>query len=191
MAAAITGLSAMLTEGVHSVVDLQRTYQLLMIWGRRQAAKLRRQTSPVSATAANRISGAFVVAVLVFSLGAGVSVDEGIIHIASPNRRCRRHSLCRLIVAFSLEGLVHAPAFQRISRKQRASLGWIQHPVEASKDSPAFIVLLQNGAGWLGLVAAAIGFPRPNYRRSLLPRRRLRRDRTHSWGYGHLARPIN
>ena len=37
VAAAFTGSSAMLTEGVHSVVD--STNQVLLMWGRRQAKK--------------------------------------------------------------------------------------------------------------------------------------------------------
>ena len=81
VAAAITGSSAMLTEGVHSVVD--STNQLLLIWGRRQARKPPDEFHPFG-YGRELYFWSFVVAVLVFSLGAGVSVYEGIIHIAEP-----------------------------------------------------------------------------------------------------------
>src|SRR4026207_2435976 len=80
-AAATTGSSAMLTEGVHSVVD--STNQLLLIWGRRQSRKPPDHLLPVC-DGRELYFWSFVVAVLVFALGAGVSVYEGIIHIAYP-----------------------------------------------------------------------------------------------------------
>src|SRR5438309_10230848 len=80
-AAAITGSSAMLTEGVHSVVD--STNQLLLMWGRRAAKRPADRLHPFG-YGRELYFWSFVVAVLVFSLGAGVSVYEGIIHIAHP-----------------------------------------------------------------------------------------------------------
>ena len=56
VAAAITGSSAMLTEGVHSVVD--STNQLLLMWGRRAVASKPADSPPRSAMAASSISGA-------------------------------------------------------------------------------------------------------------------------------------
>ena len=81
VAAAITGSSAMLTEGVHSLVD--STNQLLLMWGRRQAKKPPDKYHPFG-YGRELYFWSFVVAVLVFALGAGVSVYEGIIHIAHP-----------------------------------------------------------------------------------------------------------
>src|SRR5437868_10531088 len=71
VAAAITGSSAMLTEGVHSVVD--STNQLLLMWGRRQAKRAPDKLHPFG-YGRELYFWSFVVAVLVFSLGAGVSV---------------------------------------------------------------------------------------------------------------------
>src|SRR6185369_7579009 len=81
VAAMITGSSAMLTEGVHSVVD--STNQLLLMWGRRASKRPPDKLHPFG-YGRELYFWSFVVAVLVFSLGAGVSVYEGIIHIAHP-----------------------------------------------------------------------------------------------------------
>jgi cation diffusion facilitator family transporter len=153
VAAAITGSSAMLTEGVHSVVD--STNQLLLMWGRKAARKPPDKYHPFG-YGRELYFWSFVVAVLVFALGAGVSVYEGIIHIAEPEEAVSPLvAYLVLVVAFLLEGWSTLEAF-RDFRKAKGSLGWFQ-AVRRSKDPPAFIVLLENGAAMAGIVAAAIG----------------------------------
>jgi cation diffusion facilitator family transporter len=71
VAAAFTGSSAMLTEGIHSVVDSLN--QLLLIWGRRQAKRPPTREHPFG-FGRELYFWSFVVAVLVFALGAGVSI---------------------------------------------------------------------------------------------------------------------
>jgi cation diffusion facilitator family transporter len=152
-AAAITGSSAMLTEGIHSVVD--STNQLLLIWGRRQARKPADERHPFG-YGRELYFWSFIVAVLVFALGAGVSVYEGVIHIMAPE-----HAVSPLIaygvllVAFLLEGGSTWAAFKEF-REAKGSLGWLE-AVLHSKDPPAFIVLLENGAAMAGILVAAAG----------------------------------
>ena len=153
VAAAITGSSAMLTEGVHSVVD--STNQLLLMWGRRAAKKPPDRFHPFG-YGRELYFWSFVVAVLVFSLGAGVSIYEGIIHIAEPEPAVSPIiAYAVLLIAFLLEGWSTLEAFQDF-RKAKGALGWWQ-AVRRSKDPPAFIVLLENGAAMAGIVAAAVG----------------------------------
>lgn len=153
VAAFVTGSSAMLTEGVHSVVD--STNQLLLMWGRRQAKRPADKLHPFG-YGRELYFWSFVVAVLVFSLGAGVSIYEGILHIANPEPAVDPIiAYAVLLVAFLLEGWSTLEAFGDFN-KAKGQLSWFQ-AVRRSKDPPAFIILLENGAAIAGIVAAAIG----------------------------------
>jgi cation diffusion facilitator family transporter len=153
IAAAITGSSAMLTEGVHSVVD--STNQLLLMWGRRQSRKPPDKYHPFG-YGRELYFWSFVVAVLVFALGAGVSIYEGIIHILEPEEAVSPFiAYGVLLVAFLLEGWSTLEAFREF-RAAKGSLGWWE-AITRSKDPPAFIVLLENGAAMAGIIAAAGG----------------------------------
>ena len=153
VAAAITGSSAMLTEGVHSVVDSAN--QLLLMWGRRQANRPADALHPFG-YGRELYFWSFVVAVLVFALGAGVSVYEGIIHIANPEHAVSPIiAYAVLFIAFVLEGGSTVAAFREF-KEAKGELGWVQ-AVLRSKDPPAFIVLLENGAAMAGILVAAIG----------------------------------
>lgn len=153
VAAAFTGSSAMLTEGIHSVVDSSN--QLLLIWGRRQSRKPADAKHPFG-YGRELYFWSFVVAVLVFALGAGVSVYEGVIHILEPEPAVSPLiAYAVLAVAFLLEGGSTLAAFREF-RAAKGSLGWYEAVIR-SKDPPAFIVLLENGAAMAGIVVAAIG----------------------------------
>ena len=153
VAAAITGSSAMLTEGVHSVVD--STNQLLLMWGRHAAKRAPDRLHPFG-YGRELYFWSFVVAVLVFSLGAGVSVYEGILHIMYPEPAVSPLiAYAVLLIAFLLEGWSTVEAY-RDFKKAKGPLGWFE-AIRRSKDPPAFIVLLENGAAIAGIIAAAIG----------------------------------
>jgi cation diffusion facilitator family transporter len=143
----------MLTEGVHSVVD--STNQLLLMWGRKASKRPPDKFHPFG-YGRELYFWSFIVAVLVFALGAGVSVYEGIIHIMEPEPAVDPLiAYAVLLVAFLLEGWSTLEAFGDF-KKAKGELGWFQ-AVRRSKDPPSFIVLLENGAAMAGIVAAAIG----------------------------------
>ena len=153
VAATVTGSSAMLTEGVHSVVD--STNQLLLMWGRRQSKKPPDKYHPFG-YGRELYFWSFVVAVLVFALGAGVSIYEGIIHILEPEEAVSPLiAYAVLAVAFLLEGWSTVEAFNEF-KAAKGELGWLE-AIRRSKDPPTFIVLLENGAAMAGIVAAAFG----------------------------------
>jgi cation diffusion facilitator family transporter len=153
VAAAITGSSAMLTEGVHSVVD--STNQLLLLWGRKASRRPADEYHPFG-YGREIYFWSFVVAVLVFALGAGVSVYEGILHIAEPEPAVSPIiAYGVLLVAFLLEGGSTWEAFKEF-KEAKGKLGWIK-AIQQSKDPTGFIVLLENGAAMFGIIAAAVG----------------------------------
>ena len=159
VAAAITGSSAMLTEGVHSVVDC--TNQLLLMWGRRAAKRPPDMLHPFG-YGRELYFWSFVVAVLVFALGAGVSIYEGIIHIANPEHAGSPIvAYIVLLIAFLLDGWSTWEAFVEF-RAAKGSLSWFQ-AIRRSKDPAGFIVLLENGAAMAGIVVAAIGLAIAQY----------------------------
>ena len=153
IAAAITGSSAMLTEGVHSIVDI--TNQLLLMWGRKAAQKPADKLHPFG-YGRELYFWSFVVAVMVFALGAGVSIYEGVLHIGEPEPATSPLvAYIVLLVAFLLEGGSTFSAFKEF-KEAKGALGWVQ-AVQRSKDPPGFIVLLENGAAMFGIVVAAVG----------------------------------
>ena len=153
VAAAITSSSAMLTEGVHSLVD--STNQLLLIYGQRRAAKPADALHPFG-YGRELYFWSFVVALLVFALGAGVSVYEGVLHILAPEEATSPLiGYIVLAVAFALEGGSTFAAFREFDATRRGK-SWLRALTD-TKDATTVIVLLENGAAMAGIVIAAIG----------------------------------
>ena len=158
-AAAFTGSSAMLTEGVHSVVDSSN--QLLLLWGRHASRRPPDRMHPFG-YGRELYFWSFVVAVMVFAVGAGVSIYEGILHIQHPEPAVDPLvAYIVLIIAFLLEGGSTLEAFKDF-KAAKGKLGWIE-AVKRSKDPPGFIVLLENGAAMAGIIVAGIGLALSQY----------------------------
>jgi cation diffusion facilitator family transporter len=152
IAAAISGSSAMLSEAVHSVVDSGN--EILLLYGQHRADKPPDRLHPLG-YGREIYFWSFVVALLIFAGGAGVSVYEGVKHILHPQPMA--DPLVNYVVyAFSavFEGTSWYfgwSAFRRV-RGDRTILS----AVHASKDPPSFMVLFEDSAALVGLAIAAI-----------------------------------
>ena len=152
-AAAITGSSAMLTEGVHSLVDSSN--QLLLMYGQKRAAKPADALHPAG-YGRELYFWSFVVALLVFALGAGVSVYEGVIHFLAPEPAVSPLiAYGVLAIAFALEAGSTVAAFREFNRARGSQSWWAA--LTGTKDATVVIVLLENGAAMAGILIAAIG----------------------------------
>lgn len=153
VAAAISGSSSMLSEGVHSLVDSGN--QLLLLYGQAKAARPADAEHPFG-YGRELYFWAFVVAILIFSVGAGVSIYEGWTHIAEPEPlRDPTINYVVLAIAFLLEGSSWVIAVREFDAKRAGADWW--SAIRRSKDPAGFIVLFEDSAALLGLVLAAIG----------------------------------
>ena len=152
IAAAISGSSAMLSEAVHSVVDSGN--EVLLLYGRHRARKPPDLKHPLG-YGREIYFWSFVVALLIFALGAGVSIYEGIIHIRHPEPMTRpiiNYAVYAASFLFeSVSWWFGWKAFQRI----RGNLG-IFAAVRATKDPTTFMVLFEDSAALVGIAIAAI-----------------------------------
>ncbi len=153
VAAGITGSSAMLTEGVHSLVD--SCNHVLLLYGTKRAARPADAQHPLG-YGRELYFWSFVVAILVFALGAGVAVYEGILHILQPEAGSDPTiAYIVLAIAFALESWSTWEALRAFnhSRGKRSFF----RAIRDSKDAPTIIVLLENGGALAGILIAAIG----------------------------------
>lgn len=153
VAAAISGSSSMLSEGVHSLVDSGN--QLLLLYGQAKAKRPADARHPFG-YGRELYFWAFVVAILIFAVGAGISIYEGWIHYRDPEPlRDPTINYIVLAVAFLLEGASWTIAVREFDRG-RGGQGWWQ-AVRRSKDPAGFIVLFEDSAALAGLLIAALG----------------------------------
>jgi divalent metal cation (Fe/Co/Zn/Cd) transporter len=152
-AAAYTGSSAMLSEGVHSVVDTGN--ELLLLYGLHRATAPPDRKHPLG-YGREVYFWSFVVALLIFVLGAVVAGDEGVSRVINPEPIenplanyvcccCRRFSKAR-----------HGGWRCGISRGEKPYSELLQ-AVREGKDPPSFMVFFENSAAMLGLLIAFAG----------------------------------
>ncbi len=153
LAATITGSSAMLSEAVHSVVDTGN--QFLLLYGLRRAARPPTPEHPFG-HGLQLYFWAFVVAVLIFGLGSGISILQGIEKIINPHPvKDAWLNYLVLTLAIVFEGAVWMVAL-RAFRTEKGSRGWLA-AVHSSKDPTTFTVLFEDTAALLGLLTALLG----------------------------------
>jgi cation diffusion facilitator family transporter len=143
----------MLSEGVHSLVDTVN--ELLLLHGMRRAALPPDPDHPLG-HGRELYFWSFIVALLVFAVGAGVSFYEGIIHILDPQPvESLTLTLGVLVLAAVFEGGSWWFAWREFHRRQ-AGFGLLE-AARRSKDPATFTVLFEDSAALIGIVIAAGG----------------------------------
>lgn len=152
-AAALGGSSAMLAEGVHSVVDTGN--QVLLLYGLRRARRPPDAAFPFG-YGKEVYFWSFVVAIQVFTAGAGVALAKGLWQILHP-QPMRELGLNYAVLGISalFEGATWLFAVRELSRTKGkwSYLEAVQH----GKDPSRFMVLFEDSASLLGLLIAALG----------------------------------
>lgn len=152
-AAWYTGSSAMLSETVHSLADVG--VAMLLLYGLRRGARPRDELHPFG-YGREIYFWSFIVALLVFALGAGVAVYGGLARVLHPEPiNNPAVSYIVLGLSFMVEGAAWLVAF-RVFRLAKGELGYLE-AMQQSKDPNSFTVLLMNSADLAGLIIATIG----------------------------------
>jgi len=153
LAALWTGSSAMLSEAVHSFVDTGN--EILLLYGMRRS---KRHADPEHPLGYGRelYFWSFIVALLVFALGAGVSLYQGILHVRHPQPIS--HPLVSYVVyglSFLFEGASWLVSLRQF-KAAKGSLGYYE-AFRCSKDPPSFMVLFEDSAALLSIAIATVG----------------------------------
>jgi len=150
-AAIITGSSAMLSEAIHSFVDSGD--QLLLLYGLHRSKRPPHAKHPLG-HGRELYFWSFVVALMIFALGAGVTIYEGIHHIRHPEP-IKNELLNYIVLAltFVFQGWSWLVALREI-KVAKGSRGLIE-AFEHTKDPPAFMVFFEDTADLLGVLIAA------------------------------------
>lgn len=152
-AAAWTGSSAMASEAIHSLVDTSN--QGLLLFGMYRAKRPADEKHPFGYSK-ELYFWSFVVAIVLFALGAGVSIYEGIEKVRNPHAIHDVHIIYAVLgVAILLEGFSTYKAISEFNRRY-AGTRWFD-ALRQSKDPALFAIVLEDIAAMIGLTVALVG----------------------------------
>jgi cation diffusion facilitator family transporter len=153
VAAALTGSSAMASEGVHSLVDTSN--EVLLLLGLRRSQRQPDARRPFG-YGKELYFWAFIVSLLFFLLGGIVSIYEGIDHLRHPEpMKNAVWNYVVLGVAFIFDGISFITATKEFSRQRGNTPFWAA--VKHSKDPSTFVVLFEDAADVIGILIAFTG----------------------------------
>lgn len=153
VAAGISGSSAMMAEGIHSVVDTGNGGLLLL-----GIKRSRREPTREHPFGYGKVVYFYtlIVAVLIFGVGGGISIYEGVLHVLHPAELGDPTlSYIVLSVAVVFEASVWMVAFKAFRQQSRGRGFWEE--IKSSKDPTTFTVLFEDTAALLGLLFALVG----------------------------------
>jgi len=153
VAAAITGSTSMLAEGVHSVADSGN--QVLLLIGGKRARQAPSALHPFGYARARYIY-AFLVAIVLFTLGGLYALYEGYHKIADPHPLTSPVvAVAVLVIAGALEGYALRTAVREANRT-RGSRDWLQF-VRRARSPELPVILLEDSGALIGLTLALLG----------------------------------
>ena len=153
IAASITGSSAMLSEAIHSLVDTGN--QGLLLYGMKRAKKPADKDFPFG-HGKEIYFWSFIVAILIFALGGGISVYEGIHHLLHPQpAKSPLINYLVLSLAIIFEGVAWFLALREFQRT-KGNNGYVD-AINQTKDPSVLVVLFEDSAAMLGLFVALAG----------------------------------
>ncbi|MEX0322872.1 MAG: cation diffusion facilitator family transporter [Puniceicoccaceae bacterium] len=154
IAAGITSSSAMLSEGIHSLVDTGN--QVLLLFGLKQSAKPADAEHPFG-HGREVYFWSFIVAILIFAIGAGISIYEGIQHLLHPKGGSGNFMVNYVVLGLAMvfEGAAWYYAWKEF-RKHKGEKGYLK-AVHEGKDPTLFVVLFEDSAAMAGLIVAFFG----------------------------------
>ena len=148
-----TGSSAMMSEALHSLVDSLN--EVLLLYGQHRAARRPDPEHPLG-HGRELYFWSFIVALLIFAVGSGVSLYQGVEQLIDPHT-IENEWINYAVLAFALvfEGASWAISLKQFHR-HRGRLTFYE-AFRRSKDPPSFMVLFEDSAALLGIAIAAAG----------------------------------
>ena len=152
VAAYISSSSAMFSEGIHSLVDTGN--QALLLYGLKQSKKPADEQFPFG-HGKEVYFWSFVVAILIFAVGAGISMYEGVHRLLDP-QPIKNFTVNYIVLALAIlfEGAAWLFALREFTRV-KGKWGYVE-AVQRGKDPSMFMVLFEDSAALLGLLVALL-----------------------------------
>lgn len=153
IAAGVTGSSAMVSEGIHSVVDTGN--EVLLLLGIPKSKRPPDIHRPFG-YGKELYFWSFIVSLLIFAVGAGVSFYEGIMHLQHPTI-IKDPFWNYLVLGFALlfDGISFTIALRQFNKERGTTRFW--QAIKRSKDPTNFVVLFEDAADVCGLMVAFAG----------------------------------
>jgi cation diffusion facilitator family transporter len=154
VAAYFTGSSAMLSEGIHSLVDTGNSG--LLLYGTAQSQRPPDAEHPFGHSKELYFWG-LIVAVLIFAIGGGMSFYEGIKHIQHPEPiEDAGWNYIVLGLSFLFEGIAFFLSVKALLAQADGNTGFVKM-LRTSRDPAVFASVMENLAALVGLAVAGLG----------------------------------
>ncbi|MDB5256403.1 MAG: yiiP [Chitinophagaceae bacterium] len=153
IAAAVTGSSAMISEGIHSLVDSANT--ALLLFGLKRSNRAADPQHPFG-YGKELYFWTLVVATSLFAIGGGMSIYEGIEHMHHPEPLTDptwNYIVLACALVFSIFSFIIA--YREFKKSNEGKSVW--RAIKDSKDPGTFAILFEDTADILGMLVAFLG----------------------------------